>query len=98
METKHTPTPWTYEPQPFRPESIWAGTKLIAQVVGDSAETEGNAAFIVCAVNVHDELLYVVEQFVNGAFTNAITSEHDETFERLLAKAHHVLAKSRGEA
>jgi hypothetical protein len=57
----HTKTPWSYEPQEFTPERIWAGTRLIAQVVGDSAETQANAALIVRAVNSHDKLVKALE-------------------------------------
>lgn len=55
-----TPGPWSYEhdeDKPFTPEQIFAGKKLIAQVIGDSAETEANAHFIVAACNLHDELV-----------------------------------------
>ena len=53
----HSKLPWTYEPQPYTQDAIWAGTKLIANVIGDSAETEANAAHIVKCVNLHDELV-----------------------------------------
>lgn len=40
---------WTYEPQPPHPERVWRGIRIIADVIGDSAETQANAAFIAAA-------------------------------------------------
>jgi hypothetical protein len=48
-DANRTPGEWSYEPQDFSPERVWAGTRLICHVVGDSAETQETAAFIATA-------------------------------------------------
>lgn len=58
------------------------------------AKLKANASFIVRAANSHDELVAALQDFVNGASTNAITSDHDETFANLLRKSHIALAKA----
>jgi len=62
------------------------------------AKLKANAAFIVRAVNSHDELVAALQDFINGVSTNAITSDHDETFANLLRKSHAALAKSSAKA
>lgn len=54
----HTPTPW--ESDNGDGYSIWsilADGKLVAHVIGDSAEADANAAYIVHCVNAHDRLV-----------------------------------------
>ena len=100
---KHTPTPWQIHSDFYETDIIGniddatdgIPYALVAMMDVTNDNWKANAAFIVKCVNLHDELVHVVEQFVNGAFTNAITSDHDETFERLLAKAHHTLSKAK---
>lgn len=57
---------------------------------------EANAAFIVRACNAHDELIAALQDFVNGASSNDITSDHDETFANLMRNSREVLAKVKG--
>ncbi len=56
--TEHTPTPWTLRKD--RPMAFFRGTEKVGDTAGMSfsdMEAERNAAFIVRAVNSHDELL-----------------------------------------
>lgn len=54
---QHTPTPWTYENH-----EIWGASKNIAEIhesksIFSAGEAQANAAFIVRAVNSHEDLL-----------------------------------------
>lgn len=68
-ETKHTPTPWKIDEEYILHDETTVG-QLWAEgswspVPGTSIPTfdemQANAAFIVKAVNVHDELVYALE-------------------------------------
>jgi len=67
MKAHHTPTPWTYEPEAYHRDNIWAGENIVAQAVGDSAETEANAAYIVLTVNNHSRLVEALAQLIEDA-------------------------------
>lgn len=64
-EVKHTPTPWqvTEPADKMRGVTIRAvyPSKPIAEMWWNGDDPEANAEFIVMAVNVHDELVAVVE-------------------------------------
>jgi hypothetical protein len=59
MEKKHTPGPWTYEEEAYHSERVFGPKGLIAQVVGDSAETCANAFLIAAAPDLMAALLSV---------------------------------------
>jgi len=101
MTTQNTPTPWVLDGDHIYMSDAPVNEARCIAYCGyhdEGLDSFADAAFIVKACNHHGDLVYIVEQFVNGAFTNAITSDHDETFERLLAKAHHVLSRVKGQA
>lgn len=99
METKHTPTPWR---APFL--SVTDGDDYIQitdedQTYGvcrlDESYSEhrevmkANAALIVKAVNLHDELVEALEFLmeIDPASGEVLTLEKYQEFEELLAKA-----------
>ena len=49
MKGKHTPGPWTYEEEAYSMERVFGPKGIIAQVIGDSAETCANAYLIAAA-------------------------------------------------
>lgn len=66
---EHTPTPWK------RSENNWGrvnihnfpnggGTNIIADLVGNAEEMDANSAFIVRAVNSHDDLVEALQGFM----------------------------------
>jgi hypothetical protein len=78
---KHTPTPWragSYssivgvpimaQPDPKQNTIIVAGTRSAAATTPDGfrAEVEANAAFIVRAVNAHDDLVKALRELIES--------------------------------
>lgn len=59
----HTPTPWVYSTATDGTCSIWCDHDV--KVIGRAA-TETNAAFIVRAVNSHDELVAALRKVSAG--------------------------------
>jgi hypothetical protein len=112
METKHTPTPWKVNDCR---DSGWMDNAIyiakdsgenLARVYKDYGNVEANAAFIVRAVNAHDELvakLSAVQSILNsltiGTQTTAFGRDRSNALRdeanRIINSA---LAKARGEA
>jgi hypothetical protein len=59
LAAKMTPGPWSYEPEDYSPDMVRSGHGLIAQVIGDSAETQDNARGIVALRNEATSLLAI---------------------------------------
>lgn len=92
-ETKHTPLPWVLDHR-------FAGGVLIhpddnefltvAKVLGfDNDEAKANAAFIVRAVNAHDDLIAALERLLQIVPPNSIPFGEADA-------AYAVLKKARG--
>lgn len=103
METKHTPTPWYLGMQPATifASSVNGIDPRICQTDGGAnntmKEAKANAAFIVRAVNSHDELV--------AAIQTVIDCHNEGDFYDRGRKVHHLIgdlkfrvAKARGEA
>jgi len=61
--TQHTPGPWNSDTH-INPRNVYAGDLIVAvcqYVDGTDAEVNANAAFIVRAVNSHDELVGLLQ-------------------------------------
>lgn len=93
----HSKLPWTYEPQPYKQDAIWAGTRLVANVIGDDAQTEANAAHIVKCVNLHDELVTALEKIALD-LDGKIQAADIEDLSFALNTAKDAIAKARVEA
>lgn len=94
--TKHTPTPWT-----SRYSNINAGDKLIGTLshgvnAPTATESEANAAFIVLACNVHDDLVAFAHTTFNLILEWRMTGKQPSLreFSDLQDKAMHVVEKS----
>jgi hypothetical protein len=92
MTTKHTPTPWRdcAPPSNFHKGKIFIrpanGERLIAIVSGEMQQDEirANAAFIVRAVNTHDDLVEALKDLLDG--TGDMTAERIEKARAALRK------------
>lgn len=76
MNAKHTPTPWTLSDK--RPCEIYGHedgdrVMLVEAFSGsiDPKEAKANVAFIVRAVNAHDELLATLEAYTNSEYAKS---------------------------
>jgi hypothetical protein len=98
----HTPTPWVALPTAFnegftisaQPSPVLRGfTKQIA-FVGDKAdeETKANAAFIVKAVNAHDELVAALKGCLDALLSS--TEEDADYVEAMIRRSNAALAKA----
>src|ERR1700692_4229086 len=56
---KHTPGPWTFESEDYSINKVRAPGCIIAQVIGDSAETEANAHLIAAAPAMAAEITFL---------------------------------------
>lgn len=73
QETKRTPTPWNISnPIGYEIHIQADGKEKIAVVTDRHTEYEANAAFIVKAVNLHDELV----EFVSKIASSVMVSEN----------------------
>lgn len=93
MTTKHTPTPWEVNPR----------HKLIVQVIDDEeygrtiaecgygssldADHEANAAFIVKAVNCHDDLVSALQNLIDRDLIKDKDGDHMQEILDILNKA-----------
>lgn len=94
---KHTPTPWVADTEPNQPEVLTESCKLIAVAYGTGtkhAEDAANAAFIVRACNVHDELVELLENaaaamtgVIAGVYGDSALVNSRDDIEAALAKA-----------
>jgi hypothetical protein len=68
MSSTHTPTPWFSDKGAVWDSQDLLRRLLIAECIGDSrANAKADAAFIVRAVNVHDDLVAALREIANGA-------------------------------
>jgi len=105
---KHTPTPWR-----LAGIEIWAGSKRIAMGNGaydekDRETKKANAAFIVKAVNLHDELVEACRLFVSHhdgynidgskryLLDKDIENQCAQNWEKVCGIARDILAKAAG--
>jgi hypothetical protein len=66
-ESNHTPTPWNVRTDANEFALIGKGPTYIGFIEKDRHEAEANAAFIVRAVNCHDELVAMVDELLAWA-------------------------------
>jgi hypothetical protein len=62
---KHTPGPWTYEEEAYHMDQVFGPKGLIAQVIGDSAETCANAYLISAAPDLLAALKLLILSWEN---------------------------------
>ena len=85
--TKHTPTPWFAEaPDKLQIRTLQPTLNDVAAV----ASSRANAAFIVRAVNAHDDLVAALEVVRRSAGWGAMADETHELINAALAKAKAV--------
>lgn len=112
MKRGHTPTPWELKPEEIdKPYIRIRGTALgrrykIANVLMpvykgsheyEIEETRANAAFIVRAVNAHDELVRKIKELINRLETIKET-HRDLSLSDDISQAKKVLTKANGGA
>ncbi len=92
--TTHTPTPWNLNPKAvlvIESEGITVASCGNANVIRD--QWEANAAFIVRAVNAHDELLRVVKALESWVDANnmpqcqSLMPDKDQSFGEAIKQA-----------
>lgn len=110
MKTAHTPTPYRYEAMDNQyGYRIYAGEKQKLRIVatctaphgGAGIETmtpkaKANAAFIVRAVNSHDELVSILQKLTDNA--KKYTGVRIDSIDQLFKEAEAILAKAKGDA
>ena len=79
----HTPTPWKVGEEY---EILGPNEKVVATTYHNRPEVEANAAFIVRAVNAHEELLEALRYVVDSG----------ESYERVQEIAVQAIAKAEG--
>lgn len=104
METKHTPTPWvlewhkqgyvvTAESKHNRGHIYRHNLVVIGGETANRELLDANAAFIVRACNVHDDMVKLAEAYRFSVMQRGCV-EGDHVLDRI----NDVLAKARGEA
>ena len=105
-EAKHTPLPWSSEYDETGHWRVYGGNKLVADVgdaevsVAADNEWKANAAFIVRAVNAHEDLVRAINAllpFVDDAMdAHSVMSESavTEACRTAVATAREALAKA----
>ena len=107
-ETKHSPLPWIYEVFPAG-TTIWTDEKGRSREIckvtprGEMRDSEGeaNAAFIVRAVNSHDDLLNALKAVVErlAGWMEIADPDHVNADDRqALAEARAIISKATGES
>ena len=106
MKPQHTPTPWKWSDDGTRSHLIQADLEPgdgddILWHGGAWAMKPENKAFILRAVNSHDELVEALEELLRhegDREVDGIGLEHDtEPLEKAKRKAREALAKAQGE-
>lgn len=64
-KTTHTPTPWKVEYDTETGINIGSNSELVAKAVKTVSNSKENAAFIVRAVNAHEELVEIAKAYRN---------------------------------
>ena len=91
IKAEHTQKPWLAENgEGYSMWRVWAGDKLIAEVVGDSAETDANARLIAAA----PDLLAALEACVDSASSCPADIRFMEVDTRAIRMAIAAIAKS----
>lgn len=97
--SKHTPTPWRYNEKYDQSDTLFFGScgeKVIAFDAGDYDTeatctcSDADAAYIVKAVNMHDEIVRLLEDIELLVRINAPMTDEDHMHQRikkLIAKA-----------
>lgn len=80
----HTPTPWV-----FNGESI-------IDAKGNSAMTKANAAFIVRAVNAHEELLVAIKTLTAITYDTVNYDQNDADTVKAVEMAENAIARAEG--
>lgn len=90
-QSHHTPTPWFVNVSPgecvqiYKPCPTRMADDVICEVVGIGLpRKEANAAFIIRAVNAHEEFLWFVRDFLRGDVSDRELTERGR---ELIAKA-----------
>lgn len=92
MEVTNTPGPWTYEEEAYSMERVFGPKGLVAQVVGDSAETIANAHLIAAA----PELLAALEEFMEIMDVGYGFPDREKLVSLFSIKAKMAIAKAKG--
>jgi len=83
-EMKHTPTPWTLQKFSSGYEIDGANGREVLTMWSNTEDADSDAAFIVRAVNAHEELLSLVQAITEGVEMN---SEFIRACEQAIARA-----------
>lgn len=101
VEAAHTPVPWEVQGHGLRTKAIVSGgadEPTVVAVVGDgwaiwpARESDANAAFIVQAVNAHDDLLDIAER-LKAYNAHYSVATHEEWFD-LIRDTKAAIAKA----
>jgi hypothetical protein len=94
----HTPTPWILYERKNGPDILAnGGDELIVEGGHAGQDWEANAAFIVRAVNAHDNLLFALKGLRNAIVFeqgNGYLKDYTEGFTRAFDAAQKAIAKA----
>lgn len=100
MKTAHTPTPWSLEKPDTASYRYEIGETMTTKIYGpnpiDFPESEANAAHIVKAVNLHEELVEAFTELHNELSDMIILDDSGELVEKV-QKYKDLLLRARGE-
>lgn len=82
----HTPTPWNQKGRWIRTDDYTSIARMIMRE-GDGSQEKADAAFIVRAVNSHEELLMIVKHFEIDLKTQGTRPDALTLVRRAIAKA-----------
>lgn len=102
--SEHTPTPWTLGEFPRGVYASMSPGVIVAEattILRPPAEAAANAAFIVLAVNAHEELVAALDSLTREIHAAHLAGDHD--FNTLRSGEHYkaacaALRRARGEA
>jgi hypothetical protein len=99
VKTAHTPGPWDDDNNDgFSIWNIWAGTQIVAKVIGDSAETNANARLIAaapCLLGALRGVMPAVEAYLMTGDAGASRLKR-RVFRREIDAARAAIAKATG--
>lgn len=94
-EPTHTPTPWNTGKTKLGDGAVYdANDKCVCVIVDPNKADIETAAFIVRAVNSHEELIEALKGILNSTDCN-LDDQSDET-SQAMKKAYDVIAKAEG--
>lgn len=94
---QHTATPWKVLRDNYGVVRLWSGIQDLGSVTSDGGisreEEEANADYIVCAVNTHNELIELLNDWVRMI---PVMSDHTPAEDSLRARSLRALARAEG--